>query len=138
MGEVVPRRSTSSARKFSDAIILTSSVKLTCHLSALPGHKDLASTMIYAKAHDQTVADDYFAAMQRVEQRLEIVPAQEEEEKIEVVKVQLIQVIEELEQPVLCLESRILLTSQLREIFFGNQNYKIWQNNLFIVEEQSG
>jgi hypothetical protein len=28
--------------------------------------------MVYARVHDQTVADDYFAAMQRVEQRLEI------------------------------------------------------------------
>ncbi len=43
--------------------------------------------MIYARAHDQTVADDYFAAMQdRVEQRLEIVP--EKEKKDEIVKVQ--------------------------------------------------
>jgi hypothetical protein len=39
------------------------------------GHKKLSSTMIYAKAHDQTVAEDYFSAMQRVEQRLEIAPA---------------------------------------------------------------
>lgn len=50
------------------------------------GHKKLSSTLIiYAKAHDQTVADDYFAAMQRVEQRLEIVPS---EKSIENVKVQ--------------------------------------------------
>jgi site-specific recombinase XerD len=38
------------------------------------GHKKLNTTMIYAKAHDQTVADDYYAAMGRIEQRLEIVP----------------------------------------------------------------
>ena len=50
------------------------------------GHKDLSSTMVYARAHDQTVAEDYFAAMQRVEQRLEIVPAKQKD--IEVVKVQ--------------------------------------------------
>lgn len=31
--------------------------------------------MIYARVHDQTVADDYYAAMERVEQRL-FVPAQ--------------------------------------------------------------
>lgn len=49
------------------------------------GHKKLNSTMIYARAHDQTVADDYFAAMQRVEERLQIVPA--EQEDIEDVKV---------------------------------------------------
>jgi hypothetical protein len=38
------------------------------------GHKKLNTTMIYAKAHDQTVADDYYDAMSRIEQRLEIVP----------------------------------------------------------------
>ena len=38
------------------------------------GHKRLNTTMIYARAHDQTVAEDYFAAMERVEQRLEIGP----------------------------------------------------------------
>jgi site-specific recombinase XerD len=36
------------------------------------GHKELSSTMIYAKAHDQTVAEDYFAAMEKVEQRIQI------------------------------------------------------------------
>jgi site-specific recombinase XerD len=52
------------------------------------GHKKLSSTMIYARAHDQTVAEDYFAAMERVEQRLEIVPESKQETKDEVVKVQ--------------------------------------------------
>jgi site-specific recombinase XerD len=42
------------------------------------GHKELSSTMVYARAHDQNVADDYFSAMSRVEQRLEIVPRGEE------------------------------------------------------------
>jgi len=30
----------------------------------------------YARAHDQTVADDYFAAAQRVELRLDVAPAE--------------------------------------------------------------
>ncbi len=42
--------------------------------------------MVYAHAHDRTIAEDYFAAIQRVEQRLEIVPAPQK--VIEVVKVQ--------------------------------------------------
>jgi integrase len=62
------------------------------------GHGDLASTMIYA--HVQTVADDYFAAMQRVEQRVQII---EEKKGCEVVKVQeltkVVQLIERLELP---------------------------------------
>lgn len=75
--------------------------------------------MIYARAHDQTGAEDYFAAMERVEQRLEIAPT--EQKDIEVVKVQepekLIQLIERLELPQLCLEARLDIASQLRELF---------------------
>jgi integrase len=84
------------------------------------GHKKLSSTMIYARAHDQTVAEDYFAAMQRVEQRLEIVPAQGKEETIEVVKVQepekVLQLIEQLYLPDLCYEERLGIAYQLREV----------------------
>ena len=82
------------------------------------GHKEL-STIVYARAHDQPVAEDYFAAMERVEQRLEIVPA--EQKDIEVVKVQepekLIQLIEQLETPELCFEERLGITLQLRGLF---------------------
>jgi site-specific recombinase XerD len=90
------------------------------------GHKDLASTMIYAKAHDQTVADDYFTAMQRVEQRLEIVPVEkdnrtERSRSIEVVKVRepekVLQLIEQLYLPDLCYEDRLGIAFQLREWF---------------------
>jgi integrase/recombinase XerD len=34
------------------------------------GHKRLNTTMVYARVHDQTVADDYFKAMEQVEQQL--------------------------------------------------------------------
>jgi len=72
--------------------------------------------MIYAKAHDQTVAEDYFSAMERVEQRVEIAP--KEEEKGEVVKVQeqleVFQLIEQLERPELCFEERLAMACQLR------------------------
>ena len=75
--------------------------------------------MVYARAHDQTVAEDYFTAMARVEQRLEIVPAKQND--IEVVKVQeptkVLQLIEQLEIPELCFEERLDLTLQLRELF---------------------
>lgn len=71
--------------------------------------------MIYARAHDQTVADDYFQAMRRVEERLEILP--KEEKDMEDVKVQVTQIIEKLELPELCVEERALLLVQLREAF---------------------
>jgi len=71
--------------------------------------------MIYARAHDQTVAEDYFAAMERVEQRLEI----GEEKKNEVVKVRpnVLQLTEQLEMPELCLEERVGVANDLREVF---------------------
>ena len=43
------------------------------------GHKRLNSTLIYARAHDQTVADDYFAAMNSVENRLNLLGEKESE-----------------------------------------------------------
>jgi hypothetical protein len=43
------------------------------------GHKKLNTTMVYARAHDHTVEADYFAAMERVEQRLDLAPAAEAE-----------------------------------------------------------
>ncbi|GAB1471730.1 hypothetical protein MASR2M66_26080 [Chloroflexota bacterium] len=89
--------------------------------------------MIYAKAHDQTVADDYFTAMQRVEQRLDILPMQEK--KYEVVKVQLMQIIEKLETPELRFEERALLTVQLREAFGKIDKREVLQMNLFDSEE---
>ena len=73
--------------------------------------------MVYARAHDQTVAEDYFAAMERVEQRLQI----GEEKKDEVVKVQepakLFQLIERLEVPELCFQERLDISFQLRDLF---------------------
>lgn len=72
-----------------------------------------------ARAHDQTVAEDYFAAMQRVEERLNILPESKQEAQNKFVKVQepikLFQLIEQLELPELCLEERLGIASQLRE-----------------------
>jgi hypothetical protein len=46
-----------------------------CRVTSLQkflGHKTLKATMVYAKVHAHTVADDYFAAMEVVEQRLDV------------------------------------------------------------------
>jgi integrase len=83
------------------------------------GHKDLGSTMIYARAHDQTVADDYFAAMQRVEQRLDIVPEPEQETSDEIVNVlptaQLMVWVERLALPELCQQERLEIADSLKQ-----------------------
>jgi len=76
--------------------------------------------MIYARADDQTVAEDYFATMQRVEQSLEIVPESKQETQDEVVNVQelakVFQLIEQLELSKLCDEERLDIASQLRQL----------------------
>jgi hypothetical protein len=83
------------------------------------GHKELSTTMVYARVHDQTVAEDYFAAMERVEQRLEIASAPEQNTD-EVVKVQeraqLLIFAEQLAKPELCFEERISIVVELRQI----------------------
>jgi len=41
-------------------------------IQKLLGHRRLNSTMVYARVHNRTVAQDYFSAMAQVEQRLEL------------------------------------------------------------------
>lgn len=36
-------------------------------IQRLLGHRDLNSTMIYARVHDRNVAKDYYQAMQKIE-----------------------------------------------------------------------
>ena len=91
-------------------------------IQAFLGHKKLYTTMIYARAYDQTVADDYFAAMRRVEQRMEIAPlpkpAEEPHQEDEVVKeqenTQLVTWLERLALPELCLVERLELVDQIK------------------------
>ena len=80
------------------------------------GHKKLNSTMIYARAHDKTVEADYFAAMSRIELRLELAsepephsqPLQEGERE------QLLDLAEQLAEPELSLEGRLEIVFQIR------------------------
>jgi site-specific recombinase XerD len=90
------------------------------------GHKKLNTTMIYARAHDQNVAEDYFAAMARVEQRLEIAPAPKETPKPdnEVVNVQsaaqVLFWIERLTQSELCQQERLEIAEHLKQALCHN------------------
>lgn len=58
-------------------------------IQRLLGHKRLDTTLIYARVHDHSVAEDYFAAMRRVERRLEIVPPEPSETNAETVPMHL-------------------------------------------------
>jgi integrase len=68
--------------------LLNAGCKVTS-IQQLLGHEDLKSTMVYAKVHDRTVAEDYFTAMSEIEKRMELVaegngnsPAPEPEELV--------------------------------------------------------
>jgi hypothetical protein len=63
------------------------------------GHKELSTTMIYARVHDQTVADDYYAAMQQNDERT-----------------QLLALTMKLEQPELNLETKQSIVTQMRDV----------------------
>jgi site-specific recombinase XerD len=95
-------------------------------IQAFLGHKKLNTTMIYARAYDQSVAEDYFTAMSRVEQRMEIAPLPKPVEETsknenvvdEVVKeqdqTQLVTWLEQLALPDLCQAERLEIVNQLK------------------------
>ena len=80
------------------------------------GHKKLNTTMVYAHAHDQTVENDYFAAMHRIEQRLQLV---DQPLKVSLPvdvpeRVQLLSLAEQLFAPNLTHELLLEIASQMR------------------------
>lgn len=70
------------------------------------GHKDLSTTIIYARVHEKTVADDYFAAMERVKRRLELLeqPNTSSDDHAEIHNL-----LYQLRQPDLAFEPRIII-----------------------------
>ena len=77
--------------------------------------------MIYARAHDKNVAEDYFKAMERVEQRLNVVPVKKEEPReSSIVNVpersQVIVWVERLALPELCQQERLEIAESLKQV----------------------
>ncbi|HSL93937.1 MAG TPA: tyrosine-type recombinase/integrase [Bacillota bacterium] len=55
----------------------TQLVNAGCRITSiqkLMGHRQLQATMVYARVHDRTVADDYYTAMAVIEKRLDCTP----------------------------------------------------------------
>jgi len=79
------------------------------------GHKKLNTTMVYARAYDQTVEADYYAAMGRIEQRLELVggPAETQEPVNDSEREQLRALAEQLFTPELGYEKRLEIAVQM-------------------------
>jgi hypothetical protein len=88
----------------------------------LTSHYICISSPDLARAHDQTVAEDYFAAMQRVEQRLEITPSKQEIQTDDDVKVQehaqLLAWVDLLSLPELSQDERLEISKNLRQALF--------------------
>lgn len=96
-----------------------------CRVTSLQkflGHQKLNSTMIYARVHERTVAEDYYAAMSQVEQRLELatsvqVAAQPLDEHA---RTELMNLVETLAQPQMSDEIRRNLAARMRDVLTGN------------------
>ncbi len=92
------------------------------------GHKKLNTTMVYARAYDATVEADYYAAMGRIEQRLELV--EENKPAVEAIKEterrQLLTLAEQLFVPDLTLETRLEIAVQMRTLLEGDGTRVGW------------
>jgi integrase/recombinase XerD len=102
--------------------LLNAGCKITS-IQQLLGHRSIDSTLIYARVHDQTVADDYYAAMQRIEKSLEI-PAKmgdvkEPNNAEALTRTQLLAVIDQLAAPHLSVDVRLDLVTQMRHLLNG-------------------
>jgi len=89
------------------------------------GHKKLNTTMVYAYAHDKTVEADYFAAMNRIEQRLELV---DQPMKVSLPvsvpeRIQLLTLAEQLFAPEMTFEIRIEIASQMRGLLVSKSEW---------------
>jgi site-specific recombinase XerD len=84
-------------------------------IQKLLGHKKLNTTMVYARAHDQTVEADYFAAMGRIEQCMALVgqPAVTPQAVDEGERGQLRSLAEQLFVPEMTLERRLEIAAQI-------------------------
>jgi hypothetical protein len=89
-------------------------------IQKLLGHRELSSTLVYARVHDQTVAADYYAAMTRIEKSLDLTAAAEDaSEPLSVdlfARAQLLALANRLAEPQLGLEMRLELVEQLRGV----------------------
>ncbi|CAG0953455.1 Tyrosine recombinase XerC [Anaerolineae bacterium] len=102
--------------------LLNAGCKITS-IQQLLGHREIGSTLIYARIHDETVASDYYVAMARLEKSLEI-PAKmgdvkEPNNDKPVARAQLLVLIDQLAVPQLGLETRLDLVAQMRHLLNG-------------------
>lgn len=103
----------------------TQLVNAGCRITSIQkflGHTRLNSTLTYARAHDQTVAEDYYAAMSSVERRLELVGQPDEQPKTleDSEREQLLVLAEKLVQPEISTELRMEIAICMRQVLTGS------------------
>ena len=104
----------------------TELINAKCELTTIQkvlGHKSLDTTLRYARAHDQTVADLFYAAMERVDEKLAI---ESEDDMLddaplcpEDVKLQVLAWIEQLSWEELSPDDRQMIAASLKRALFG-------------------
>lgn len=85
-------------------------------IQKLLGHRRLNSTMVYARVHDRTVAEDYYAAMAQIEKSLALTPGcNDADEPVSAAeRVHLLDLADRLAEPQLGLDTRLELVAQMR------------------------
>jgi hypothetical protein len=104
----------------------TQLVNAGCRITSIQkllGHRDLSSTMIYARVHDQTVSADYYAAMAHIETRLDLAAGTAEASELLVIhpfaRAALLALAKRLAEPRLSQATRLNLVEQLRGVLSG-------------------
>jgi hypothetical protein len=114
----------------------TQLVNAGCRITSIQkllGHKRLNSTMVYARVHDHTVAEDYYAAMAKIEKRLDPNveqgphPVTKVDDTAEVPvsigeRARLLALLDRLTKPQLDLETRLALVEQMRQVLDHTEN----------------
>ncbi len=100
----------------------TQLVNAGCRITSIQkllGHRSLNSTMIYARVHDRTVAEDYYAAMARVEKQVDLAAGTNDTHGSLPVdndfpRAQLLDLLARLAAPELACEARLSLVERMR------------------------
>lgn len=93
--------------------LLNAGCKVTS-IQRLLGHRRLNSTMLYARVHDQTVSDDYYRAMARIEAGLHAEPTSSS--PTSAVQAQLRALVTQLDAPRLPRSTRTQIVAQMRNV----------------------